>query len=140
MCCKYFHYTLTYLKLLISRTIIPNWNDKIVFNEKYKHIITESSVILFELVDFTGSTQPPVTSNDWHRLAWAFIRPVRSNGVTNTGKQMRLQLYKPGRRSKSFHKNQPMVLTVICKTIQYYINYSNGKNFNRYIIVFDFNL
>lgn len=80
-----------------------------VFTEQYQHIITENTVILFELVDFFGSIQPPVTENDWHRIAWAFIKPIGSNGVANTGKQIRIQLYKPGPKLKFFHKNQPLV-------------------------------
>jgi len=47
--------------------------------------------------------------NDWHRIAWAFIRPIGSNGITNTGKKIRLQLYKPGPKPKSFHKSHPTV-------------------------------
>lgn len=47
---------------------------------------------------------------DWHRIAWAFIKPIGSNGNTNTGKQIRLQLYKPGSKLKNFNDaNQPMV-------------------------------
>lgn len=84
-----------------------------VFNEQYKHIITENTLLLFELVDFTGSIRPPVTVNDWHRIAWAFVRPIGSNGITNTGKRIRLQLYKPGSKSKSLHKNQPVVTIAI---------------------------
>lgn len=97
---------------------MPTWDEKLIFNERYKHIITENIVILFELVDFTGNTRLSIAPHDWHRLAWAFIRPVGTNGATNTGKKIRLQLYKPGRKSKSFHKKQPMVhLQYICKTI-----------------------
>lgn len=71
-------------------------------------------MILFELVDFAGSIQPLLTSNDWHRIAWAFIRPIGSNGKTNTDKQIRLQLYKPGTKPKSFYKNKPIVFIIIC--------------------------
>jgi len=39
----------------MSRTIIPNWDEKLVYTEQFKHIITENTVILFEIVDFTGS-------------------------------------------------------------------------------------
>lgn len=65
-------------------------------------------MILFELVDFTGNIPPSISANNWHRIAWAFIKPIGSNGIHNTGKQIRLQLYKPGTKLKSFHKNQPM--------------------------------
>jgi len=80
-----------------------------VLTEPYKHIITERTVILFELVDFIGSSRPSVIANDWHKIAWAFIKPIGSNGITNTGKKIRLQLYKPGTKPNYFHKNQPMV-------------------------------
>lgn len=92
--------------------MIPNWNEKLVINEQFKHIITESTVILFELIDYTGHHRPSLAVNDWHRIAWAFIRPVGSNGITNTGKQIRLQLYKPGPKSK-LEKNQPIVRNCI---------------------------
>jgi hypothetical protein len=36
----------------------------------------------------------------WHHVAWAFLKPVGANGVLNTGKQVRLQLYKPQRMRK----------------------------------------
>lgn len=92
-----------------SRTIIPNWNEKIVINdEQYEHIITENTIILFELIDYTGNLRALTTLNDRYTIAWAFIRPVGSNGITNTGKQIRLQLYKPGPKLK-LEKNQPMV-------------------------------
>ncbi|XP_022168434.1 jouberin-like [Myzus persicae] len=99
------------------KTIIPKWDEKLVCTEQFKHIITENTVILFEIVDFTGSIRPLVTTNDWHRIAWAFIRPIGSNGITNTGKQIRLQLYKPGPKPKSFHKSHPMVMHWFIKGI-----------------------
>ncbi|KAF0764459.1 jouberin-like [Aphis craccivora] len=92
------------------KTIIPNWDEKVVYTEQFKHIITENTVILFEIVDFTGGIRPLVSMNNWHRIAWAFIRPIGSNGITNTGKQIRLQLYKPGPKQKSFHTNHPIIM------------------------------
>ncbi|CAI6342730.1 unnamed protein product [Macrosiphum euphorbiae] len=99
------------------KTIIPIWDEKLVYTENFKHIITENTVILFEIVDFTGSIRPLVTMNDWHRIAWAFIRPIGSNGITNTGKQIRLQLYKPGPKPKSFHKSHPTAMHWFIKGI-----------------------
>lgn len=95
--------------LYLSRTIIPHWDEIILFNEKYEHIITENTVMLFELVDFMGSIRPSISEDNWHRIAWAFVKPIGSNGITNTGKQIRLQLYKPGINPKSSHKNLPVV-------------------------------
>nr|CAD7394411.1 unnamed protein product [Timema cristinae] len=31
----------------------------------------------------------------WHKIAWAFLKPVGKNGVLNTEHKVRLQLYKP---------------------------------------------
>ncbi|XP_025421008.1 jouberin-like isoform X2 [Sipha flava] len=92
------------------KKIIPNWDEKIIFTEQYEHIITENTVILFEIVDFSGNIHPPIAVNDWHRIAWAFIKPIGSNGIANTGKQIRIQLYKPGPKLKVFHKNQPLIV------------------------------
>jgi hypothetical protein len=36
----------------------------------------------------------------WHHIAWAFLKPVGVNGVLNTEKEVRLQLYKPRRMRK----------------------------------------
>jgi len=33
----------------------------------------------------------------WYHIAWAFLKPVGANGVLNTEKEVRLQLYKPQR-------------------------------------------
>lgn len=66
-------------------------------------------MILFEIVDFIGSIQSSISINNWHRIAWAFIKPIGSNGTNNTGKQIRLQLYKPRAKPKFFYKNQPIV-------------------------------
>ncbi|KAL5243740.1 hypothetical protein ACI65C_011150 [Semiaphis heraclei] len=99
------------------KTITPNWNEKLICTEQFKHIIKENTVILFEIVDYTGSIRPLVTMNDWHRIAWAFLRPIGSNGIKNTGKQIRLQLYKPGPKPKSFHKSHPTVMYWFIKRI-----------------------
>lgn len=69
-------------------------------------------------MDFIGSFRPSVTSNDWHKIAWAFIKPIGSNGISNTGKKIRLQLYKPGTKSKHINKNQPMVTIIIISKME----------------------
>lgn len=67
-------------------------------------------MILFEIVDFTGKYRPPLMSNDWHQIAWAFVRPIGLHGKDNTDKNIRLQLYKPWHESKSIPNNRPMVV------------------------------
>lgn len=66
-------------------------------------------MILFEIVDFIGNIRPSISVNNWHRIAWAFIKPIGSNGIINIGKQIRLQLYKPRAKPKAFDDNQPIV-------------------------------
>lgn len=36
----------------------------------------------------------------WYHIAWAFLKPVGANGVLNTEKEVRLQLYKPQRNRR----------------------------------------
>ncbi|XP_050421329.1 jouberin-like [Adelges cooleyi] len=117
-----------------NKTVLPGWNERISVDEPYVNVITEKTTIFFELVDFVGSNRPPLMSNDWYRIAWAFVKPVGSNGTKNTGKPLRLQLYKPGRAPKSVHKNRPMVAHWLKKgTLQKYPStlYASLNEINR---------
>lgn len=58
-------------------------------------------IIFFEIVDFlTLSEAKKNESVGWKKIAWAFLKPLSKDGFLNTGKRVRLQLYKPGNYSK----------------------------------------
>ncbi|KAJ9586462.1 hypothetical protein L9F63_019900, partial [Diploptera punctata] len=85
------------------RSLIPYWEELLVFNEDFKCILTNETpvIILFEILDFVNFTIASSqysklgSEGGWHHIAWAFLKPVGANGVMNTEKQVRLQLYKP---------------------------------------------
>lgn len=35
------------------------------------------------------------SNSGWHKVAWAFLKPISNNGQLNTDQKLRLQLYKP---------------------------------------------
>ncbi|XP_069701655.1 jouberin-like [Periplaneta americana] len=91
------------------RSLVPFWEELLVFNEDFEYILQDkpSVLILFEILDFVNfsvaSSQYRKLGPEggWHHIAWAFLRPVGANGILNTEKQVRLQLYKPQQAGKS---------------------------------------
>nr|CAD7263043.1 unnamed protein product [Timema shepardi] len=85
------------------RCIIPFWEELLVFNEDIEYLYKTDPpvVILFEILDFVNfsvaSSQYKKLGSEggWHKIAWAFLKPVGKNGVLNTEHKVRLQLYKP---------------------------------------------
>nr|CAD7588533.1 unnamed protein product [Timema genevievae] len=83
--------------------IIPFWEELLVFNEDIEYLYKTDPpvVILFEILDFVNfsvaSSQYKKLGSEggWHKIAWAFLKPVGKNGVLNTEHKVRLQLYKP---------------------------------------------
>lgn len=79
------------------RSIIPEWEETLTFNESTSYIIKPSTIFFFEIVDFVDSThtEDEYASVGWRRIAWAFLKPVGANNILNVGKLLRLQLYDP---------------------------------------------
>nr|XP_054754386.1 jouberin-like [Lytechinus pictus] len=88
------------------KSMTPCWEDQIIFNESYQYLIQERDdcpkiIIFFEILDFVSmniaSTRPRLLKGQgtWHRIAWAFLKLVGSNGAPNTEKKVRLQLFYP---------------------------------------------
>ena len=97
-----------------NRSVVPKWDECVVFNEEFAHFIRPSKpnvLVLFELLDnskqqqrVTGGNEPAAvatsaylsedTSADWIRVAWAFLKLVGNDNKTlNVEKRMRLQLF-----------------------------------------------
>lgn len=88
------------------RTIIPRWEEVIVFNEDFSHFTKDhpNVLIMFELLDTnkshheqtnfqTQSYTSQDTGKNWQRIAWAFLKLVGSDKSLNIEKKTRLQLY-----------------------------------------------
>ncbi|XP_041455755.1 jouberin-like isoform X2 [Lytechinus variegatus] len=88
------------------KSMTPCWEDQIIFNESFQYLIQDRDdcpkiIIFFEILDFVSmniaSTRPRLLKGQgtWHRIAWAFLKLVGSNGAPNTEKKVRLQLFYP---------------------------------------------
>ncbi|KAJ3213498.1 Jouberin [Dinochytrium kinnereticum] len=73
------------------KTTTPLWNETLVFQVDYLHVIRPTVVALFELVNMDTSITE--TESGWHRVAWAFLKLIGANGQCNTEIPARLQLY-----------------------------------------------
>ena len=76
-----------------NSSIIPRWEELVVFNDEFRHFIKEKPnvLILFELLD----THKPLeeqsslkqnylsedTSKSWQRIAWAFLKVKHFNNI-----------------------------------------------------------
>ncbi|XP_022089435.1 jouberin-like isoform X2 [Acanthaster planci] len=88
------------------KSIIPCWDEQLIFNESYNYLIQSDesapkAIIFFEILDFVSmnitSTKSKMLKGEggWHRIAWAFLKVVGANGIPNTDKKVRLQLFYP---------------------------------------------
>nr|XP_057912201.1 jouberin isoform X2 [Doryrhamphus excisus] len=89
-----------------NKTVIPEWQEQIIFNEPFGHFIQEDSdgpkvILFFEILDFLSMEEAranvdvDVTERGFRKIAWAFLKLVGANGVLNAGSKLRLQLYCP---------------------------------------------
>ena len=82
------------------------WKEMLTFNEVITHFTeNENVIIFFELVDFVSMginsrrcTNALLEHRPWHRIAWAFLRPMGKSCRSNLGQKIRLQLYKYKRK------------------------------------------
>lgn len=72
------------------RTIIPRWEERVVFNEEFTHFTQEhpNVLIMFELLDSFKSVDDSLSTDPqskptqnaeaggrtWRRIAWAFLK------------------------------------------------------------------
>ncbi|XP_043257652.1 uncharacterized protein LOC122400320 [Colletes gigas] len=87
-----------------NRSIVPVWEEELVFEHNFETLLNtdgEQIVILFEIVDLLSFAEASFNYDKfgaegcWHKIAWAFLRPVGRNNVFHVNKMVRLQLYKP---------------------------------------------
>lgn len=85
-----------------EKLTLLSWEEDFILNEEYNALIDkESSIILFfEIIDLTPPSHSKqnyerLNQNGMHKIAWAFLKLLGSNGVVNTGSKLRLQLFKP---------------------------------------------
>ncbi|KAI9203420.1 WD40-repeat-containing domain protein [Polychytrium aggregatum] len=80
---------------LQGRKVTPLWEEEIVVDVEYLSILKPSTMMLFEVLDFTtNSALAQKTHDGWHRIAWAFLKLVGHAGNANTEQMARLQMYR----------------------------------------------
>lgn len=95
--------------VLHSKSLQPEWEEMLIFNEHPTHFTeNEKLVIFFEVLDFPASASiatkshrqsTSLDSSPWYKIAWAFILPSGKTGKTRMGEKCRLQLFQyPKRR------------------------------------------
>ncbi|XP_046743128.1 uncharacterized protein LOC124409509 [Diprion similis] len=92
-----------------NKSIVPNWEEELIFDYNFDDFIRtgdKPTLILFEVLDLLNFAEASFNYNMlgsegcWHKIAWAFLRPVGVNGTSHMNKQVRLQLYQPSKASK----------------------------------------
>ena len=101
-------YYLEYLFNICSKSLQPEWEETLFFNEHPTHFTeNEKLIIFFEVLDFptsaskarTSHWQVRLDSSPWYKIAWAFILPSGKTGKAKMGEKCRLQLFQyPKRR------------------------------------------
>ncbi len=78
-----------------NQTKSPVWEEELILNEDYLHIMSPYTLVTFEILDFMTSKRMLMGPTDgWYKACWAFLKPIGADGTINTEQKVRLQLYK----------------------------------------------
>ncbi|EFN85402.1 Jouberin [Harpegnathos saltator] len=99
-----------------NRSMIPVWEEELIFEHDFNAITRRDEdsqvVILFEVIDPLSFAEASFSSEGcWHKIAWAFLKPLGCNDTLHTDKKVRLQLYKPRRSFKKYDRRSCEVYT-----------------------------
>ncbi|KAF2903475.1 hypothetical protein ILUMI_02709 [Ignelater luminosus] len=103
-------------------SLYPAWEETLIINEDVNYLLAHGSkaIIFFEIMDFvtfsvaSAQFNQKGTSKGWHKIAWAFFKPLGKNDISNLDKIARLQLYYPGKQLK--------VLPQVCDIFHWWKN------------------
>ena len=93
-----------------KRSIVPRWEELLLFNDDFKGVFESESnkniVMFFEVIDFVSMAVASKNfrrlgqKGGWYRVAWAFLKLVDGKWRSNRfGERVRLQLFRPSLRS-----------------------------------------
>ena len=141
-----------------SPTLVPRWEELLLFNESFGYLSCqggratrgannkratrerEKLGLFFLVQDFVSMTRANNSASSsgqgtkggdgrgWHDVAWAFLKPFPSPGVSNTETKLRLQLYRPHARkmpagtAKGAPENEAQIVWnwwMNCKHVKY---------------------
>ena len=93
-----------------KRSIVPRWEELLLFNDDFKGVFEGESnkniVMFFEVIDFVSMAVASKNfrrlgqKGGWYRIAWAFLKLVDGKWSSSRfGERVRLQLFRPSLRS-----------------------------------------
>ncbi len=123
------------------------WDESIIINGNYKHVLDGSSLFLFELLDMRSDEikqgdmhgKEEVTRDKvdrYHHTAWGFLKPFGKDGRCNVGtdtqgnnlKRCRIQLYRYQHNSM-FVRRQARQMNLCSKTVpKVFLQYLRWSN------------
>lgn len=71
------------------KRLAPYWDDSFIFNESVSTILKENVVVYFEIIDL----DVPQEKHHHTAIAWAFLKPLASNGTYNIDHPCKLHLH-----------------------------------------------
>ncbi|XP_068195494.1 jouberin isoform X2 [Antennarius striatus] len=94
-----------------NKSIIPEWQEQIIFNERFGYFVEQRDdgprvLVFFEILDFMTMEEARANvdgdqqERGFRKIAWAFLKLVGTNGVLNVDTKLRLQLFYPPPRAK----------------------------------------
>ncbi|KAF5303974.1 hypothetical protein FQA39_LY01759 [Lamprigera yunnana] len=109
-----------------KHTTCPAWEETIVINEDINYFLNKDTMLFFEIVDFVSfnvvvaQSGGKGLSQGWHKIAWAFFKPIGKNGAVNINKRVRLQLYYPHKYKSGLQNECPIYDWWKCKKLVVY--------------------
>ncbi|XP_019875375.2 jouberin-like [Aethina tumida] len=82
-----------------KRTLYPSWEERITINEDFNYLASTNVMYFFEILDFFTMSQShnqnlhKASFKGWHKICFAFLKPIGKNNASNLNKKLRLQLY-----------------------------------------------
>lgn len=72
----------------------PVWDEELVLNEEYLHLLKDNVIVFFEVLDFGSHWQIANKFSDgWYRACWGFLKLLNCQGQVNTEQSVQLQLF-----------------------------------------------
>ncbi|KAF7704498.1 hypothetical protein HF521_021570 [Silurus meridionalis] len=94
-----------------QKSTVPEWEEQIIFNERFSYFLQQNDdapkvILFFEIIEFISmeearaNVSADLNERGFHKIAWAFLKLVGTNGVLNIDSKLRLQLYSPPLRAR----------------------------------------
>lgn len=97
---------------MFFRSIVPKWEELLIFNEAPEILLKPTTLFLFEVIDLLSFSLADCqyaqfgSESAWHHIAWAFLKIMNEHSHSNLNEKLRLQLFQPKHRTLSQSKSK----------------------------------